>query len=55
MTAPDLRLVEERLDRFSEWFDARNIPDYAWLLVVQEFRELARDMRALIEEARARL
>ena len=56
MTEADLARIEERLDRFSAWFDRPGeIPDYAWLMLVQDFAELAQDVRLLIEQARNRL
>lgn len=56
MTEADLARIEERLDRFSTWFDRpEEAPDYAWLMLVQDFAELAQDVRLLIEQARARL
>ena len=55
-TEADLARIEERLDRFSAWFDRPDeIPDYAWLMLVQDFTELAQDVRLLIEQARAQL
>lgn len=55
MTPPALQFIVENFERFCQWFERPEIPDYAWQQIREDFAAMKPGVEYLIERERARL
>jgi hypothetical protein len=56
MTPPALQFIQRNFETFCEWFDRKDMPDYAtWQMIQEDFTTMKASVLYLIERERARL